>query len=65
MYLRIRRISPDKVERGSWVVAVAKQLEGKAIAMQPGQMEWWDGLQWNVVEIVSEDAGDESPWRHS
>jgi hypothetical protein len=62
MYLRIRKLNPDDIKEGEHVVMVAKQLKGKAISMQPGQLEWWDGLDWHEVRIVEKDADKKSPY---
>ncbi len=66
MYLRIRKLEPADLKPGDHSLMVAQETDAKGkIVMRPGQLEWWDGLQWNVVEIVSKEATNESPWRHS
>ncbi len=65
MYLRIRQLDPEDVKTGEKCIVTATTLEGRQIAMRPGVMEWWDGLQWNTVQVVPKDAPNESPWRHS
>jgi len=69
MYLRIRKLSIDKVDDGEYNVVLAKsgaqrsntQL-GRPMKMEPGVLEWWDGITWNPVNIVDEDASMESPY---
>lgn len=62
MYLRIRRLGTNTPKQGDYVVMLARQGVGTSIAMFPGQLEWWDGLEWHEVKIVEEDADKRSPY---
>lgn len=64
MYLRIRKLDPDELKPGDHVLMIAQHmgLGVKAITMKPGQLEWWDGLEWHKVKVVDKDADDKSPY---
>lgn len=63
MYLRIRKLDKESLETGKHVLMIAEQLSKVgAIAMKPGVLEWWDGVSWNEVKVVDQDASSRSPY---
>lgn len=55
MYLRIRKIDKNNLITGEHTLMIATtQSRVGAIEMNPGVLEWWDGIEWKRVEIVDE-----------
>lgn len=63
MYLRLRKLETAELKPGDVSIMVATELETKGkITMQPGRLEWWDGLEWHTVKVVGKDADNRSPY---
>lgn len=68
MHLRIRRIAIENLKEDDYNVVLAKSgaptlpnKTGRPMKMEPGVLEYWDGLSWWPVKIVEED-NDKSPY---
>lgn len=62
MHLRIRKLKIDDIKQDEYNVVLAKSgaqrpnnALGRPMKMEPGVLEFWDGLKWWPVRIAETD----------